>query len=74
VYLVGTVSSDYRFSPGEMDDLANVREVKWDGEVHRDRLKASTRNSLGSTLTLFLLSEDAAIDVEAALKSPRAPT
>lgn len=57
-YLVGTVASDYLYKPGEIKDYNHIRAVKWDGRVNRDRLSASARNSLGSTLTLFAVNED----------------
>jgi restriction system protein len=38
--------------------------VQWDAEVERDRLSVRTRNSLGSTLTLFRLPDFAAQEIE----------
>ena len=66
VYLLGTVSSDYRFDPNIASDARNARSVDWKGEVSRDLLSTATRNSLGAIMTLFLLSDSATADLEAA--------
>ena len=67
VYLLGTISGEYRFDPGIDEKAANIRAVTWDGEVSRDLLSVSTKNSLGAISTLFLLPETAAADLERAL-------
>ena len=67
VYLIGTIESSYRHAPDIEGDASNVRSVKWDDEVSRDLLSVATKNSLGSISTLFLVSEDAAADLERAL-------
>lgn len=63
-YLVGEIAGDYRFDPSFDEDDPNVRSVKWRGELRRDGLRPSTRNSLGSTLTVFLVPIDAQNDIE----------
>lgn len=68
VYLVGTIQGDYKYEPEKIPDLQNIRPVEWEGEVDRDRLSVSTRNSLGSTLTLFRIPKSAAEEIEAALQ------
>jgi restriction system protein len=74
-YLVGTISSDYQFEPGLVPDSPHVRVAKWDGRVSRDQLTVSSRNSLGSTLTLFLVNEDVANEIIGALaKGQGAPS
>ncbi len=51
-----------------------VRKVQWQGqELPRDNLGTSTKNSLGSTLTLFEVPSNAAAEVLAALKGKPAP-
>lgn len=67
VYLVGEIAGDYRHDPSLHERMPNVRAVKWRGEVDRDKLSVATRNTLGSTLTLFLLPEEARADIEDAL-------
>lgn len=72
VYLVGTVSSDYRWDEVVDPEDPNVRSVKWKGEVSRDLLSVRSRNSLGAISTLLQLSQDAITDLQRALSS-RAP-
>lgn len=75
-YLVGEITSDYRFDLKRFKDHPHVRDVKWIARVSRDALNVSTRNSLGSTLTLFLIPDEAVADVWAATKGqkPAEPT
>jgi len=59
-YLLGEDLGEYAYLGEEallVGDYAQTRKVKWLGEVSRDLLSPQTRNSLGSTLTLFSLSE-----------------
>lgn len=52
-----------------------VRKVQWQAqELSRDNLGTSSKNSLGSTLTLFEVPPSAAAEVLAALKGKPAPT
>lgn len=67
IYHVGTILGDYRYVPNAPDPMNNVRDVEWDGEVQRDSLSVPTKNSLGSTLTLFRLPDFAAAEIEAVL-------
>lgn len=71
IYHVGIIVSDYEHQPNTIPPYENIRRVKWEGEVDRDQLSVSTRNSLGSTLTLFLLPEEAAQEVESVLKGKK---
>jgi restriction system protein len=52
-YLFGKVSSDYRYDPTVFDEHPNIRSVEWQSEISRDHLSAGSKNTLGSTLTLF---------------------
>lgn len=63
-YLVGEIASDYRFDPSVIPDHANIRDVAWRSRVSRDVLPNATRNSLGSTLTLFAISPEAWEDLQ----------
>ncbi len=65
-YLLGKVTSEYQWSPDPQGQLAHVRRVTWTHEVPRDALQASTRNTLGSVLTVFRVNPDAAQDLLAA--------
>ncbi len=63
-YLVGEITRDYRFDPTVIPDHANIRDVAWRSRVSRDVLPSATRNSLGSTLTLFSISPEAWEDLQ----------
>ena len=52
-YHLGTVAGNYEFKPGAVTDYAHVRAVRWEKSVSRDALTVDTRNTLGSTLTIF---------------------
>ena len=58
VYLVGEVVGDYEYKESFLGEYPSIRKVKWQGEIKRDQLTLSTRNSLGSTLTLFALNAE----------------
>lgn len=68
VYLLGEITDDYRFASKESKDHPHRRTVKWSTRVSRDELDVPTRNSLGSTLTLFLIPDEAIADLSAAAK------
>ena len=72
LYLVGTVASDYFFDPSLIKEDPNSRRVEWQGQVARDLLSVSTKNTLGAISTLFLLSDDAADEVEGLLAGRKA--
>ena len=69
-YLLGEIISDYYFSEDlEIEDIDYIgghndtRDVKWLGEVSRDKLKVSTKNTLGAVTTLFNINEEAKKDI-----------
>ena len=66
-YLIGKIASDYYYKPGEVPDYHHVRKVQWEGRVCRDSLSATSRNSLGSTLTMFSINDDVWADIQAVL-------
>lgn len=74
-YMVGEIVSDYYYE-ASADELPHRRRVKWQGkQISRDNFKLSTRNTLGSTLTLFLLTEEVWGEIQAALEGkPSAAT
>lgn len=65
-YLVGVIQGDYFYAP-KIKGLPHCRKVKWKSRVSRDLLPLSSRNSLGSTLTLFALDDDVWGSIEAAM-------
>lgn len=66
-YLIGTDEGHYRYDPSLIEELPNVRDVKWLGKVSRDAIPQRSRNSLGSTLTLFSVNDEVLEDLLAAL-------
>ncbi|MDA3970517.1 MAG: restriction endonuclease [Desulfobulbaceae bacterium] len=72
-YLVGVIKSEYQYKPGVAKDYPHIREVDWQSRVKRDDLSTSSRNSLGSTLTLFAVNEDVWADIQSALQGGKSP-
>jgi len=73
VYLVGKITGPHRYQPDRVPDHPNVRDVKWVGKVSRDDLTVETRNTLGSTLALFLLNETVWAEIQGVLKGMAPP-
>ena len=67
-YLVGKITGDYKFQTGVVTDHPHVRSVEWTGRVSRDLLRVSSRNTLGSTLTLFSVPREVWDDITQALR------
>lgn len=67
-YLIGRITSDYYYKPGEIKDYCHLRKVKWESRVSRDKLSASTRNSLGSTLAIFSINPEVWAEILSAVK------
>ncbi len=70
VYHVGEDQGVYQFRQDHhlVGEYAHVRKVKWLGNVSRDQLSQTSRNSLGSTLTLFSLSDEVMTELTAILE------
>jgi restriction system protein len=62
-YLVGKIAGDYFYDPAAVKDHPHVRKVAWSRRVSRDDLRVRSRNTLGSTLTLFSVPEDVLADL-----------
>lgn len=60
LYLIGKVASDYQWKPDFVPGKPHLRQVQWSQESPRDALSASTRNTLGSVLTIFKIGSEAA--------------
>jgi len=75
-YLVGKVAGAAEHYPKWADEgMALARAVHWQQqELPRDNLGVTTKNSLGSTLTLFEVPPSATAEVLAALKGKPTPT
>lgn len=69
MYLLGIITSDYYYSEeldkkgGDFRDYNDTRNVKWLGEISRDKLKKDTNNTLGSATTLFNINKNARLDI-----------
>lgn len=57
-YLIGKILSDFQYHPEWIEEgMALARTVKWQKEIGRDTLTEESKNTLGSTLTVFQLPE-----------------
>jgi restriction system protein len=67
-YMLGKVTGAAKYRPEWAEEkMGLARSVEWQaGEINRDDLGAATKNSLGSTLTVFLIPPVAAQDILAA--------
>ena len=72
-YLLGEFLGPAQFLDKEPERTRYQRPVKWSRKVSRDSLSVGTRNSLGSTLTLFRVPEEAAAELRAASQPLDAP-
>lgn len=57
-YLVGEITSDYEYNK-QLCEYHHIHRVKWLGDVSRDKLSTSTKNSLGAISTLFKVGDEA---------------
>jgi len=67
-YLVGKITGEYNYNSTLIEGYPNVRQVEWLGRVSRDDLSVASKNSLGSTLTLFSPAESVWDELDAILK------
>ncbi|MCT8335911.1 restriction endonuclease [Leptospira sp. 85282-16] len=58
IYLFGKITGDYQFIKNGINDYYHNRKVEWIKTIGRDRLLPSTKNTLGSSLTIFELTEE----------------
>ena len=63
LYLLGKVTSEYQWQPDLVKGKPHLRRVEWSQQSPRDALSATTRNTLGSVLTIFKMGTDAAKDL-----------
>ncbi len=71
-YIVGQIKSDYEYNT-ELSEYYHIRRVNWLGEVRRDDLSTSTRNSLGAISTIFSINDDAAGEIIVILEGKKSP-
>lgn len=72
-YHIGEITSEYSFKRALIGEHPHVRSVKWTDTASRDLLEVVTRNSLGSTLTLFAIPGDAFADLKDAAAGKKQP-
>lgn len=63
-YLVGEDLGEFQYIERDDDGYGQTRKVNWLGAVSRDKLSQSSKNTLGSTLTLFALNSDVMLEIE----------
>jgi len=68
-YLIGEIISDYMYDP--KFEKHHIRKVKWLGNIPRDLLSTSTKNTLGAISTLFEVNESAKNEILAILKNEK---
>lgn len=75
LYLIGTVTGQVKHQPERADEgLSLAREVQWQSqELARDSFSSTTKNSLGSTLTVFEVPSSAVTEILSVLKGKPAP-
>ncbi|WP_233252305.1 restriction endonuclease [Saccharospirillum sp. MSK14-1] len=75
LYSIGTIIGPAEHYPEWAEQgMSLARKVRWQSEeLQRDSLTTSTKNSLGSTLTLFEVPPRAADDVLAVLQGEKVP-
>jgi restriction system protein len=66
IYLIGEIVGDYEYD--NQVEYHHIRKVKWLGEVSRDKLSVSTKNTLGAISTIFEISDDAQRELMELLK------
>ena len=71
-YLVGKVTDQYQYRPEwTEDDMPLIRPVQWQStEVERDMLSVRSKNTLGVTLTVFLLPDNVMQELLSDAKAP----
>lgn len=57
-YLIGQDLGDYQHRKITGNEYANIRKVRWIGNVERDKLSESSKRSLMSVLTLFAVKQE----------------
>ena len=72
-YLLGTFTGPAQFLGADSAEAPYQRPVKWLRKIARDSLSVGTRNSLGSTLTIFRVPDEAAAEMRAASQPLDAP-
>jgi restriction system protein len=73
-YLLGTVKSDYTYETGVIPDYPHRRKVEWAGRVSRDVLSSTSKNTLGSIVSLFEPGHEVLTELETQLGTRPTPS
>jgi len=63
IYKVGKIIADYFYSDTLITHSPHTRKVEWTGEVKRDDLVTSSKNILGSVLTIFEIPQETELEI-----------
>ncbi len=58
-YWIGEITGDYEYHEKIIEKYPNLRKVRWEKEIDRDKLSVSTKNTLGAISTIFYIGDDA---------------
>jgi restriction system protein len=72
-YLLGRIESDYRYDPTVLEGHPHIRTVTWRGAIGRDALSASSKNTLGSPVTIFEPGQELLAELEGLLAGRPTP-
>ncbi|MEX2531417.1 MAG: restriction endonuclease [Gemmatimonadota bacterium] len=72
-YLLGTINGDYQYRADLLQGHPNTRKAQWDSRLSRDDLSTASKNTLGSTLTVFEPGDSVLSDVQEVLRGKRGP-
>ncbi len=73
IYMVGKIIGEYEYNTDLIENYPHIRKVKWLGDVERDKLSVSTKNTLGAISTIFEMSESAKNEILSVLKGNEGP-
>lgn len=62
LYHVGEITSDYEYSTSETE-FHHYRKINWMSKISRDDLSTGTKNTLGSTLTIFKIPTESTEEI-----------
>lgn len=68
VYRVGVVTSGYQYRTDVFPGKQHFRSIRWDETILRDDLSLRSRRTLGSMISVFLLNDDVAVEIDAILR------
>lgn len=69
-YHVGELKSEYAYSIELDPSFPHIRKANWLYEIDRDILEAASKNTLGSTLTIFQIKETVKKDILQKAQNP----